>query len=133
MEVSFEANHQAFLNRIDTIFAESRKMCKDSIAAVKYPYLIKALDNFVTQVIETSGHLQGLEVDRSLPKEKQKSHAKSILTQKHRALADLFKTLTKLGISFRTGIIEAKLKSASEEFQLNAIDLNATYGHLNYK
>lgn len=116
------------------VLSEARKMwCKDSIAALKYPHLIKAVDGFVSHVIESSGHLQGLEVDKSLPKEKQKAHAKSILNQKRRALADLFRTLTKLGISFRSGIIQMKLKSALDDFQLSPIDLNAAYTHLNYK
>jgi midasin len=68
-----------------------------------------------------------------LPKEKQKSLAKSILHQKHRALADLFKTLSKIGLSFRTGIVETKLKTATEEFLLKPVDIGANFSHINYR
>lgn len=73
-----------------------------------------------------------LQIDKTLTKEKQKSQAKSILQQKHRALAELFTNLSKLGLSYRTGIIEAKLRSNAEEFLLKPLDLEAALSHLEY-
>ncbi|XP_064213116.1 midasin isoform X2 [Tribolium castaneum] len=126
-------SHQKLSNKIDSYFSEARKLCKDSISAMKYPKMIQTLDDLVTQIIETSSHLQNLEVDTSLDKDKQKSAAKNILNQKHRALADLFKVLSQMGLSFRTGLVEAKLKMAAEDFLLKPIDLSANFSHINYK
>ncbi|KAJ8918424.1 hypothetical protein NQ315_008121 [Exocentrus adspersus] len=123
---------EGILARAESYFLKSRKLCKQIIEATKYPSLVQTLDGFVTDVIETSSHLQKLEVDTNLPKEKQKSQAKNILQQKHRALADLFKSLSKIGLSFRTGIIESKLKNASDDFILKPIDLSANFDHINY-
>lgn len=50
--------------------------------------------------------LQSLRVDPSAEKEKQRSEAKHILRQKQRALADLFKHLTKAGTVFTGNSME---------------------------
>lgn len=71
------------------------------------------------------------QVDTSLPKDKQISQAKNHLQQKHRALADLFKTLSKLGLSFRSGIILSKLKNPAEDFYIKPLDLDANFNHMN--
>ena len=52
------------------------------------------------------GELQSLKVDPSAEKEKQRSEAKHILMQKQRALADLFKHLTKTGTVFTENSVE---------------------------
>lgn len=72
-----------------------------------------------------------MQVDTALPKDKQKSQAKNILQQKHRALADLFKTLNKIGLSFRSGIISSKLKNPAEDFYIKPLDLAANFSHMN--
>lgn len=104
-------------------------LSKDIIEGTRYPDLVKSMDEFVTEVIETSTHLQKLEVDTTLPKNKMKSQAKTILQQKHRALADLFKTLSKIGLSFRTGIVENSTKDSIAEFTLKPVDLKASFGN----
>lgn len=71
-------------------------------------------------------------MDRTLTKEKQKSQAKNFLQQKHRALADLFKSLSKMGLSYKAGLVETNVKEDSKEFLLRPIDLEATFGHLNH-
>ncbi|XP_050309360.1 midasin [Anthonomus grandis grandis] len=110
--------------------AKARKICKDTILGTKYPKLVKSLDGFVTEVIETSGHLRNLEVDTTLTKEKQVSQAKNILHQKHRALADLFQSLSKMGVSYKTGILDSKLKKPTEEFSIKPVDLGANFSYL---
>lgn len=65
-----------------------------------------------------------------MPKQKQKSQAKNILQQKHRALADLFKNLSKIGLSFKGGLIHNKLKDSSEDYYIKPIDLNANLSHI---
>lgn len=83
-------------------------------------------------MIESIQHYQKLEVNQSLPKNKQKSQAKSFLQQKQRGLVDLFKTLTKMGLSFKTGLVESKLREDYKGFLLKPIDLEASFSYLNY-
>lgn len=49
------------------------------------------------EVVSSVSELQGLKVEPSAEKEKQRSEAKHILLQKQRALADLFQHLAKTG------------------------------------
>ncbi|CAH1278835.1 unnamed protein product [Diabrotica balteata] len=109
-----------------------RELSRQIILSTTYPALIQDLDGFVTEVIETSSHLQKLEVDTTLTKEKQKSQAKNILQRKHRALADLFKSLTKMGLSFKTGIVDSKVKDPTAEFLIKPIDLESQFRNENY-
>ncbi|XP_055612031.1 midasin [Uranotaenia lowii] len=100
------ASGQDLLTKIDRYFITSRNVVKDAILHAPYPGLIYNLDTFVHEQIETIEYLRGLEVDRSLPKPKQKSQAKQILNQKRKALADFYKSLTQLGLSYRSGIVQ---------------------------
>ncbi|KAF7271470.1 hypothetical protein GWI33_015640 [Rhynchophorus ferrugineus] len=117
-------------NKDVPFLARARKICKEAISGTEYPLLVKTLDGFITDVIETSSHLRNLEVDRSLPKEKQVSQAKSVLQQKHRALADLFQALSKMGLSYKKGVVDVKLKRACENFTTSPVNLAASFDHL---
>ncbi|XP_066138163.1 midasin [Euwallacea fornicatus] len=108
--------------------SKARKLCKETIMGTDYPNLVKSLDAFATDIIETSSYLNKLELDTTLPKEKQRSQAKNILNQKHRALADLFQALSKSGVSFRTGIMDRRLKNLAEDFRMQPINLTASFG-----
>lgn len=44
---------------------KSRKLSKEIIISTKYPNLMQSLDTFVTDIVETSQHLQKLEVKKS--------------------------------------------------------------------
>ncbi|VEN38895.1 unnamed protein product, partial [Callosobruchus maculatus] len=127
-----QAGEGGILSKAESYFLKSRKLCKETILATEYPALVQSLDGFVTEVIETNKHLQNLEVDKTLPKEKQVSQAKSILQQKHRALADLFKKLNKIGLSYKTGILESKLKKPADDFVHRPIDLIKNFSHINH-
>ncbi|CAH2004333.1 unnamed protein product [Acanthoscelides obtectus] len=127
-----QVTEEGTLSKAESYFLKSRKLCNETILATEYPALVQSLDGFVTEVIEANTHLQNLEVDKSLPKEKQVSQAKSILQQKHRALADLFKNLNKIGLSYKTGILESKLKKPLDDFLHRPIDLNTNFSHINH-
>lgn len=116
----------------EKFFKKSRKLCNNCIRNTEYPKLIKSVDTFISDMIESIQHYQKLDIDRTLPKNKQKSQAKSFLQQKQRGLTDLFKTLTKIGLSYRTGLVESKLRDDHIEFILRPIDLEASFSYLNY-
>ncbi|PZC77928.1 hypothetical protein B5X24_HaOG202809 [Helicoverpa armigera] len=121
----------SLLSKSSSLLNKAKSLCKDTITNTGYPSLVQALDDFVTVVIETSTHLGSLEVDSTLPKEKQQSQAKNFVQQKRKALADLFKYLTKLGLNYRTGLV---ILNASDkelyDFTIPPVDLEAAMGYL---
>ncbi|CAG9795642.1 unnamed protein product [Diatraea saccharalis] len=121
----------SLLSKVPSLLNKAKTLCKDTIANSGYPSLVQALDDFVTMVIETSSHLGALEVDAALPKDKQVSQAKSFVQQKRKALADLFKYLTKMGLNYRTGLVILSA-SADElyDFTIPPIDLDASMSYL---
>lgn len=120
-------------NNLNKYLEKAKKFSKQTIDRTDYPVLIKNLEGFLTDVIETSGYLENLEVDTTLTKTKQKSQAKNILQQKHRSLADLFKNLTKIGVSHKSGLVTSKLNANFNEYCIKPINLDVCLTHLNYK
>lgn len=121
------------LNNANRYLEKAKTLSKQTIDKTRYPILIKNLEGFLNDIISTSDHLEGLEVDTTLEKRKQKSQAKSILQQKHRCLADLFKNLTKIGVSHRSGLVTSKMQSNFAEYTIKPIDLDVCLSHLNYR
>ncbi|XP_023948089.2 midasin [Bicyclus anynana] len=120
----------SLLSKIPNLLNKAKALCKDTITNTGYPSLVQALDDFVTMVIETSAHLGSLEVDTTAAKDKQTSQAKNIVQQKRKALADLFKYLTKTGLNYRTGLV---ILSASEElydFTIPPVDLDVAMNYM---
>ncbi|XP_040154882.1 midasin [Anopheles arabiensis] len=95
--------------KIDRFFTTARNVCREAILHAPFPGLVYGLDTFMHEQIETIEYLRGLEVDRTQPRPKQKSQAKQILNQKRKALSDFYKTLTVLGLSYRTGLVESAI------------------------
>jgi midasin len=110
---------------------KARKICRETILSTPYAKSVQTLDGLITEVIETSNHLKNLEVSADLPKSKQKSQAKNFLQQKRKALADLFRTLQQIGLSYRTGLMYWNTgEVGTYEFTLPPIDLQAAFQHL---
>lgn len=105
------ASANTLLSRIDKLFSTSRNIVKQAILHSQFPGLVYNLDVMLAEQIETCEYLRKLEVDRTQEKPKQKGQAKHILQQKRKALADAFKTLTTLGLSYRSGILETSLNT----------------------
>ncbi|XP_039434642.1 midasin [Culex pipiens pallens] len=103
--------NQELFGKIDRFFVTSRNVVKEAILHAPFPGLIYSLDTFMHDQIETIEYLSGLEVNRDQPKPKQKSQAKQILNQKRKALSDFYKSLTQLGLSYRSGIVESAIES----------------------
>ncbi|XP_069109146.1 midasin-like [Argopecten irradians] len=74
-------------------------------ATTGYTDHITTMDEATGEIIETIHELQSLEVDQSAEKEKQRSEAKHIHQKKRKALADLFKHLAFIGLSYRKGLV----------------------------
>ncbi|KFB51623.1 hypothetical protein ZHAS_00019697 [Anopheles sinensis] len=98
--------------KIERFFMTARNVCREAILHAPFPGLVYSLDSLMHEQIESIEYLRALEVDRTQPRPKQKSQAKHILNQKRKALADFYKTLTMLGLSYRAGLVESKIGGA---------------------
>ncbi|XP_060523118.1 midasin [Cylas formicarius] len=116
----------------DRLLTTSRKLCKDLISGAQYPTLLRNLDAFVGHVIDNAARLRNLEVDATASPDKRKSQAKAILRQKQLALAELFKSLTKMGLSYKAGLVEANARDPENDFVADPIDLEACLSHVGY-
>ncbi|KAK2585693.1 hypothetical protein KPH14_010307 [Odynerus spinipes] len=97
-----------YLSKVGTFLDKAKRLCKEIILMSSYPVIRMDIENFIQEYIEQSMHLKKMEIDRSLPKGKQKSQAKSILQQKKMTLANYFKALNLMGVSYRIGILTWK-------------------------
>lgn len=113
------------ITRTETLLTKARYLCKEIVLANSYPHVREELGNFIENYMEQSARLRDMNVNRSLPKNKQKSQAKSILQQKKMTLANYFKTLTQIGISYRTGILTLKNDADKViDFTVSPLDLS---------
>lgn len=107
-----------YIPRIKNLFLTSRNISRKVIKYSQYPSLIYSLDSLLADQIETCEYMRNLEVDRSKERSKQKIQAKQILTQKRKALSDLFKNLSTLGISFKAGLKEVQLTQELYDYKV---------------
>lgn len=124
---SITLNSESLLMKIDKLFGVSRNVVKNAILHAEFPSLLYNLDIELASQIETCSYLRGLEVDRSQEKPKQKSQAKHILTQKRKAIADCFKMLTTLGLSFRSGLLESSMQTDLIDLKLTPFNLQNVF------
>ncbi|KAM5256760.1 midasin [Ctenodactylus gundi] len=113
------------LHRLPKLLKRMRKVCLTFMKESPLPHLVEGLDQFTGEVISRVSELQSLKVEPSAEKEKQQSEAKHILMQKQRALSDLFKHLTKIGLSYRKGLTWARTKNSQEMLHLHPLDLRS--------
>lgn len=77
------------------------------------------------EVISNLRDLQSLTIDTSAEKEKQKAEVKHILQQKQRALSDLFKMLTEIGLSYRKGLTWSRTADPEETLCMQPLEMSA--------
>ncbi|XP_039293225.1 midasin-like [Nilaparvata lugens] len=107
-----------------SILKKACKFSKLTIQNMRYGDLIGVVDDLVAEIVKTTQELSNLEVDRSLVKEKQRSQAKSFLQQKRKALTDLFRVLSDIGLSYRTGLVVCPDEATVLEEQFVVAPLN---------
>uniref|UniRef100_A0A3B4AV04 Midasin n=1 Tax=Periophthalmus magnuspinnatus TaxID=409849 RepID=A0A3B4AV04_9GOBI len=90
--------------RLPVLSRKMKKMCGELLKSNPAPNLAEDLDQFTGEVIRNMRELQALTVNPSADKDREKSEVKHILQQKQRALSDLFKMLSEIGLSYRRGL-----------------------------
>ncbi|KAK7603581.1 hypothetical protein V9T40_003580 [Parthenolecanium corni] len=110
------------------LFSKAKKLCRSVVSASKYRPLNSSLFDAVLSIHEDKTVLNRMDIDRTMSKEKQRSQAKNLLQQKRKVIADLFKSLDRLGLSYRAGIIISKKENFSVNFaNMKPFDLNQLY------
>ncbi|KAF4099466.1 hypothetical protein G5714_019592 [Onychostoma macrolepis] len=103
-ELSSDKEPSSLQARLPVLTRKMKKLCVQLLKKTTLPELSEDLDQFTAELITNVQALQSLTVDRSMEQEKQKAEVKHILLQKQRALADLFKMLAQIGLSYRKGM-----------------------------
>lgn len=111
--------------KAETLRVRAAKLCEETVLMSSYPCVRAKIENFVEDFLEQSARLRDMDIDRSAPKTKQKSQAKSILQQKRMTLANYFKALTQMGVSYRTGVLALKNNADKVmDFTVSPVDLS---------
>ncbi|XP_041660686.1 midasin isoform X2 [Cheilinus undulatus] len=110
--------------RLPVLSKKMKKMCIQLLKKNPVPELAEDLDSFTGEVISNVRDLQSLTVDTSAEKEKQKAEVKHILLQKQRALSDLFKMLTEIGLSYRKGLTWDRTADPEKTLCLQPLELS---------
>ncbi|XP_042084236.1 midasin isoform X2 [Haplochromis burtoni] len=100
-----------------------KKMCIQLLKKNPVPELAEDLDCFTGEVISNLRDLQSLTINTSADKDKQKAEIKHILQQKQRALSDLFKMLTEIGLSYRKGLIWNRTAYAEKALYMQPLEM----------
>lgn len=112
--------------KADTLLTTAKDLCRKIIVTSSYPCIRSELEKFIMNFMEQSACLRHMDIDRSLPKGKQKSQAKSILQQKRMTLANYFKALTQMGVSYRIGALTLKNNADKViDYTVSPLDLSA--------
>nr|XP_020508278.1 midasin [Labrus bergylta] len=110
--------------RLPVLTRKMKKMCVQLLKKSPVPELTEDLDCFTGEVISNLQALQSLSVNTSAEKEKQKAEVKHILQQKQRALSDLFKMLTEIGLSYRKGLTWNRTADPEQTLCLQPLELS---------
>ncbi|XP_033336576.2 midasin [Megalopta genalis] len=96
------------LSKMEKVARKASQFCQDIVAKSNYSQIRNDIESFIEDSLEESKRLKNLEVDKTLTKSKQQSQLKSMLQQKKMALANHFKSLSQLGLSYRIGVLTWK-------------------------
>ncbi|KAL2081973.1 hypothetical protein ACEWY4_021791 [Coilia grayii] len=113
----------SLLGRLPHLIRRMRKMCVQLVRRSPMPDLSEDLDQFTAEIISNVRDLQSLSVDVSAEKERQKAEVKHILQQKQRGLADLFKMLAQIGLSYRKGLTWNRTADPEEILCIQPLEL----------
>lgn len=125
--------NKKLLNRTIKLFSTARTLTKAAIIHQETPNQIKSFEKLIDEHLDNVQYLRNLEIDRNLEREKQKGQAKHILNIKRKALAEFYKTLNKLEINYRTGIIERDLDVKNLADLIKPFDMRLMLKDLRHK
>ncbi|XP_043076462.1 midasin [Puntigrus tetrazona] len=122
-ELSSDKEPSSLQARLPVLTRKMKKLCVQLVKKTSLPEHLEDLDQFTAEIITNVQALQSLTVDRSMEQEKQKAEVKHILLQKQRALADLFKMLAQIGLSYRKGLTWGHTANPDETLCLQPLEM----------
>ncbi|KAK2883458.1 hypothetical protein Q8A67_017095 [Cirrhinus molitorella] len=122
-ELSSDKEPSSLQARLPVLTRKMKKLCVQLVKKTSLPELSEDLNQFTVEIITNVQALQSLTVDRSMEQEKQKAEVKHILLQKQRALADLFKMLAQIGLSYRKGLTWGHTADPNETLCLQPMEM----------
>lgn len=123
-EEGFEAS--SLQGRLPVLSRKMRRMCAELVKKNPAPELAEDLDQFTGEIICNLRELQALTFDPAADKDRQRSEVKHILQQKQRALSDLFKMLTGIGLSYRKGLTWARTAQTEKTLCVPPLEMSTT-------
>ncbi|XP_073983569.1 midasin isoform X4 [Rhodnius prolixus] len=106
-----EHTSESLLTNLGMFLKKARRICKSSVLQCPYPDLLNMLLLLIEDIKETEILINNREIDQTLSEEKKRSTAKALLQRKRKAITDIFRTLTQLGISYRSGLLTYEQKN----------------------
>ncbi|XP_067273008.1 midasin [Pseudorasbora parva] len=122
-ELSSDKEPSSLQARLPVLTRKMKKLCVQLVKKTSLPELSEDLDQFTAEIIANVQALQSLSVDRSVEQEKQKAEVKHFLLQKQRALAELFKMLAQIGLSYRKGLNWGRTADPGETLCLQPVEM----------
>ncbi|KAK2856665.1 hypothetical protein Q5P01_005400 [Channa striata] len=118
-------------DRLPVLTRKMKKICSQLLKKSPVPELVEDLDCFTCEIISNVQNLQSLTIDTSAEKEKQKAEVKHILQQKQRALSDLFKMLTEIGLSYRKGLTWNRTEDPERILSMQPLEMHIAFSNVN--
>ncbi|CAH1798601.1 unnamed protein product [Owenia fusiformis] len=112
----------SILGKLPTLTRRIRQHSSSLMVDTKYQNLLTGLEELTDEVQSTVKELATLEVNQEHDKEKQKSEAKQINLRKRKALAELFKYLALLGLSYRKGLMMSQHREETDIMLMKPVD-----------
>ncbi|XP_061756335.1 midasin isoform X2 [Nerophis ophidion] len=113
--------------RLPVLARKMKKVCAQHLEKHASLELTEDLDCFTGEIIRNMKDLQGLTLDMSAEKDKQKLQVKHILQQKQRALSDLFKMLAEIGLSYRKGLVWSRTADPLDTLCIQPLEMSAAF------
>ncbi|KAF3702507.1 Midasin Dynein-related AAA-ATPase MDN1 MIDAS-containing protein [Channa argus] len=117
--------------RLPILTRKMKKLCCQLLKKHPVPELAEDLDCFTGEIIRNIRNLQSFTIDMSAEKEKQKAEVKHILQQKQRALSDLFKMLTEIGLSYRKGLTWNRTDDPLRILCMQPLEMSTAFSNVN--
>ncbi|KAF4522964.1 hypothetical protein B566_EDAN009554 [Ephemera danica] len=112
-------------------FKKAQKLSKELLLTAPYPHRIHSLFQFASDITDTTKLVQSQNVPAAQSDKKQrKSQVKHLLQCKRKAVADTFRSLTRIGLSYRTGMAHQR-NPIREAFLAAPLDIEASIASSN--
>ncbi|XP_029647301.1 midasin-like [Octopus sinensis] len=120
------APENSLMSRLTHLMPRACKHYHDLEKKTPYLKLLLAFDEFTCEVIEGIEERSRLHVSPSLEIEKQKKQAKHINLKQRQGLSELYRNLTKIGLSYKKGLIRSEQRHSDDFLYVDPVDVKTS-------